>query len=67
MADTVETGWSLEGNQGEGSNTEGQGEGFTTNVQVSRKMGLGDYGNQMSVLNPSLFLLCESELSLSQG
>lgn len=30
-------------------------------------VGLGDYGNQMSVLNSSLFLLCESGLSLSQG
>lgn len=76
MADTVETGWSLKGNQGEGTNTEGQGEGCTTSMLVSRKrrdqvvgwglVGLGDHGNQMSVLN-SLFLLCVSGLSLSQG
>lgn len=37
MADTVETGWSMEGNLGEGTNIGGQREGFTTNMQVSRK------------------------------
>lgn len=37
MGSIVEIGWHLEGNLGEGTNTEGQGEGFATNMQVIRK------------------------------
>lgn len=37
MADTVEIGWSMAGNLGEGTNIGRQGEGFTANMQYSRK------------------------------
>lgn len=54
----VETGWSMEDNLGEGTNTGEQGERFATNMQVSRKrtrdqgcrrdlVGLGDCGSQV--------------------
>lgn len=59
MADTVEIGWSMEGSLGEGTNIRRQGEGFTANMQVSRKkekgpvlgwdlVGLGDYESEVS-------------------
>lgn len=37
MADTVEIGWSMAGNLDEDTNIGLQGEGFTANMQDSRK------------------------------